>query len=124
MKYLASVYSYGAKTDSDVDTLTRDERASYVMSRLKDMIVSGGTVYSPIAHWHQMSKEHGLPNEYAFFQRVDRAFIDKSDGVVVLKMPHWEKSEGITDEINYAESLGLPVEYLDCPDYIDRFIED
>lgn len=124
MKYICSVYSIHHKTNSYHDKLIRKRRAHYAMDRAAEFFNKGEKVFSPIAHCHTMSSRNKMPKDYAFWQSMDRHMIDLSDGVKVLMMPHWEDSEGITDEILYAASIGKPIEYIDCSDYHELFEGD
>ena len=120
MIYLASVYSYRPLDCGDDQLLfLMSERAEYAAKRCAELMISevDKSVFSPITHCHQMALDYGLPKEWDFWKEVDEGFIDKSDNLYVLMMPHWESSVGITAEIRYAHSLGIPVVYLSCPDY-------
>ena len=121
MHYIASLYSLQAKSNSFKDTVTRKCRYDYTMKRTATLLKQGEMVYSPIVHCHQMSVEYSLPKQYKFWQTIDRHMIALSEGVIVLMMKGWEDSEGMGDEIKYAESLGKEVRYLECEDYIDPY---
>lgn len=120
MIYLCSVYSIHAKTSSKADQELRDHRANYAMKVTASMISSGLQIFSPIAHCHEMSKHNGMPKEFQFWRNYDESMIDVSSCLFVLKMPHWEDSEGISHEIAYAKAQGKPVYYIDCPDYSEE----
>lgn len=121
MIYLASLYSNGVNSDSTVDTVVRQLRYEYTSKRLVEFMNSGEFVFSPIVHCHEISTKYRLPKTYEFWKNNDRHFISRSDKVYVLMMKDkhgsWKKSEGITDEINFAKSIGVQVEYIDCEDY-------
>lgn len=125
MKYICSLYSLDAKTNSFKDTVTRQHRYEYAMKRTAMMLKNKENVYSPIVHCHEMSVKYQLPKDYSFWKSQDRHMIDKCDEVVVLKMNGvsggWRESVGITDEINYAIKLGKPITYLECEDYCDPY---
>lgn len=122
MIYLASLYSNGAESNSSEHTYIREQRYRYTMKRLVELMVQGEFVFSPIVHCHEMSNQFHLPKDYTFWQENDRHFVSKCDKVVVLKMcdeyGNWRKSKGMQDEITYAKSLGIPVEYLSCYGYV------
>ena len=117
MKYIASVYSLEAKTEEPQDVAIRWARYYYTLERVAVMLKEGVMAYSPIVHSHVMAESFNMPKEYSHYQKLDRHFIDLSDGIFVLKMPGWERSEGIQDEIAYATETGKPITYLDCEDY-------
>lgn len=78
-----------------------------------ELILQGYTTIAPIEMCYHLHLRFGLPGGYEFWQKRDRALIKASDGVVVFKMEGWKDSKGVTDEIQYAESLGKDVHYLD-----------
>ena len=59
-----------------------------------------------------MGEQSRSVSGYQFWQKRDRWFIRKCDGIVVLTLDGWVESEGVTDEIKYARSRGLDVVYL------------
>lgn len=120
MIYLASVYSYRPLDCGDDQLLfLMSERAAYAAKRCAELMMTekDKSIFCPIAHCHHMAQDNKLPREWDFWKEVDMGFIDKSDALYVLMMPHWESSVGITAEIKHAHSLGIPVVYLECPDY-------
>ncbi|AUR99139.1 protein of unknown function DUF1937 [Vibrio phage 1.262.O._10N.286.51.A9] len=118
MIYLASVYSIGTNRNSYKDIDLREKRYEYTMKRLHEFFaVKRLPVFSPIVHCHEMSKEYGLPKDYLFWQDFDRHMISVAKELWVLKMPHWELSRGITDEIRWARLTNTPITYIDCDDY-------
>lgn len=121
MIYVASLFSNGCHTDSDLDKEVRHQRYEYIMKRVADFMKHGFYVYSPILHCYEMSNRYKLPKDYAFWKDIDRDMISRCDKVLVLMMQdelgNWVHSEGVTDEINYAEILGKTVEFVDCEDY-------
>lgn len=118
MIYICSVYSLLAKGNGSKARALREKRYQYTAKRVGEMMKADEIgVFSPIVHCHVPANMQGLPKDYSFWQRNDRHMISKSDKVYVLKMPMWESSEGITDELIYAETLGKEIVYLECPDY-------
>ena len=104
--YLASPYSHSNKF---VEVL----RYEAVVYAAKQLIEKGYTVLEPIAMCSEKSKRYDLSGGYSFWKKRDRWFISKCDGLIVLKLPGWDTSEGVTDEIQYANKLGLDVHYLE-----------
>jgi hypothetical protein len=113
MIYLASVYSLDATTDSVADRLTRQMRYNTVMMKAAELLKAGEKVFSPITHCHPMSCTYNMPASFEFWMELDEDYIRHCDKVLVYRMKGWERSKGITHEIAYAESLGIPVEYID-----------
>ncbi len=111
--YLASVYSLDAKTDSEEHKALREERYLQVMRKTKELLEKGLAVLSPIVHCHPMSVVYGLPKDFSFWERLDKSYIDSCDSVWVYKMKGWERSEGMSAEIAYANLVGKPIIYIE-----------
>ena len=103
--YLASPYNHD---DPNVQELRYWEacRAAAQMMR------AGWLVFSPIAHSHPIAR-FGLPGDFAFWETLDKAWIDRCDELVVLTISGWRDSVGVTAEIEYARQRGLPIRYVD-----------
>jgi len=69
--------------------------------------------YSPIVHWFEVAREFKLPTDAAFWQDANRAMICSSRGVYVLMLPGWKESVGVNQEVALAETMRLPIRYLD-----------
>lgn len=121
MIYLASLYSNGCSSDSDLHKEVRELRYEYTLKRLSKFMTKGSFVFSPIAHCHEVANKYGLPKDYEFYKNNDRHFVGLSDEVWVLMMKDdlgsWELSHGMQDEIKYALDNGINVKYIDCSDY-------
>lgn len=127
MFYIVSLYSLQAKGNSEGSKRIRQARFEYVADRTAQLMKAGTFCFSPITHCHEMSNRNDMPKDYTFWKENDRHFIDISEGVVVLCMQSsegltWKDSEGMSDEIAYARSIGKPVIFLDASDYEDPVI--
>ena len=100
--YLASPYSH---KNSDI----MEKRYAEVSDVAAQLILAGLILIEPIAMCHHKSLKYQLPTGYEYWKTRDRTFIERSDGVIVLLIPGWKESVGVTDEIAYAKSLGKPV---------------
>lgn len=103
--YLASPYSHPAA----VVRVNRWNAVCRVAGRLMN---EGNIVFSPIAHSHPIAVQCELPGTWDFWHQFDRAFIEWSDAVVIAMLPGWKESVGVKAEIEIAQKLGKPVEYL------------
>ena len=108
MIYLCSVYSYKA------DASLMQKRFEYVEEFVAENF--DWPLFSPIVYTHSVGVKYGLPKTYDFWKKRDRHFIELASEVWVLKMPSWEFSEGVTDEIEYAKSIGKHVHFIDVAD--------
>lgn len=104
--YLASPYSH---RDAEVRHARFEVAEEAVVSFLKRNV----PIFSPIVHCHAMVEKYDLSKEFSFWQFLDHRMIKASNGVMVLRLPGLDMSRGVTDEMDYAKSLRLSVEYLD-----------
>ena len=73
----------------------------------------GLIVYCPVASWHCVTSEHGLPTGWEYWRNADLAFIGISSALYVMVSNGWDRSVGVRDEIKEATILGLPVVFVD-----------
>lgn len=107
--YLASPYSHPDRAVRETRYLEAVKAAGRLM---KDRL--GCAVFSPIAHSHMIAELTRLPGDFDFWQGQDMGFIDFwATRIAVLKLDGWRESMGVRAEIARAESLGLPIEYLE-----------
>ena len=103
MIYLAAPYS-------SPDIEVRQTRYEMACKATAELLREGKIIFSPIVHSHPLT-DHGLPGDWAFWQKVDTHMLRKSDRLLVLMMPGWKESIGVQAEIALAERLGIGVEY-------------
>lgn len=106
MIYLASVYSLNA------DKALMEERYQFALKHAVSYTMVGVPIFSPIVHSHPMSLAFDMPTTFPFWEKLDYQYLDASDALWVLMMDGWQDSRGVTAEIAYAESKGLPVKYI------------
>lgn len=104
--YLASPYSHA-------DPLVRAARYRAACQATAALLRAGVVVFSPIAHSHALV-EYGLPSDWSFWERLDRAYLERCDQLVVLMLAGWQTSVGVQAEIRIADELGMPVSFLDA----------
>ena len=105
MIYLASPYSHP-------DQAVERQRFDAVCQAAAALMRRGLAVFSPIAHSHAIAR-FGLPTDWAFWQRYDRAFLAWCDELWVLTLPGWEQSAGVRAEMEIAREMGKPVRLID-----------
>jgi uncharacterized protein DUF1937 len=67
-------------------------------------------VFCPVVHFHRPS--HWVyPYTHHFWLNKCRPFLELSKGLIVVKMPSWEESVGIKQELEWSDKLNLPVLY-------------
>lgn len=73
-------------------------------------IREGLVVYCPIAHTHPIAHYGQVDKvDHNFWMRVDTPLMNASDALVVVCMPKWRDSLGITHEIKKFEADRKPV---------------
>jgi len=93
------------------------ERAFVEASRIAGILMKRGlVVFCPIAHTHPISIYGEIEKvDHDFWLNQDIALLDRTDALLVVKMPGWDKSHGVRVEIDHAEKTGKPVSYLSWP---------
>lgn len=104
MIYIASPYS---GTEEEMES-----RYRAVADYTARMINVGLVVYSPIVHFHHLSKEYSLPTDFNFWQNINMGMMNKSNQLFVLCIEGWKESKGVTAEIQHAISKGIPITYV------------
>jgi hypothetical protein len=105
--YLASPYSHP-------DAAVREQRYLDVCRATAALMRAGHVVFSPIAHSHPIEVSGmGETLSGAFWKRQDIPLLRHAARLAVLMLPGWEQSEGIKWEIETAEALDIPVDFLD-----------
>jgi nucleoside 2-deoxyribosyltransferase len=104
--YLASPFTHKSK-------YVRSRRINKVTDITIRLLRAGIQAFSPIAYngaWER--SVYRLPCEWPFWEKYDKNFLRRCDAIVVLQLPGWDKSVGVTAEIEYAIQLGMPVFYI------------
>jgi hypothetical protein len=102
--YLASPYSHP-------DAAVKKHRAEMVTESAVDLLHLGVFVFAPISY-NEPWEKYNLPGDWQFWQDFDKTFVSRCDGgIIVLMLDGWDKSVGVTAEIKFAKSIGLPVYY-------------
>lgn len=102
--YMANPYSH-------CDPLVMEERANLSIEMAATLFKMGIFVFAPIAyncHWER----HDLPGDWTTWEKFDKTYIDRCDGLIVLAIPGWKDSVGVTAEIEYARSLNMDIHYV------------
>ena len=113
MEYLAIPYS----DDSEEVMAFRAEVSDFIFSELSK---EGRVIYAPISSCHHIAIRHGLPRNYEFWENMCEAFVGASKRIIVICLPGWRESTGVTAELKLAKKLGLEIEYLDPAPYLER----
>jgi hypothetical protein len=108
MIYLATPYS-------DPEPKMREMRYRCACLLAARLTFDGHVVFSPIVHGHAMERVSGLELSRGEWMRIDSEFLRRSDLLLVAKMPGWDASLGVRQEIGMARAFEIPVEYWEVP---------
>ena len=97
MIYLASPYSSGI-----ADLM--EHRYELAMRAVAGLFHQGIVVYSPIVHWHEVAKKHGLPRDYKPWVKQDEGMIDVCDEFWILTLEDWDQSSGVASDQGFAKA--------------------
>jgi len=83
-------------------------------------------VYSPIVHWHNVAERFGLDPAVDTWRRQDWAMLDWCTTLLVLTLPDWNHSVGISQEMDAIRHVSKQIYLLNLitntqtafPDYI------
>ncbi len=106
--YFASPYSH----PSQEVVVERYERV--ILAAWELITKKRYTLIEPIAMSHEKATRYEMPTDFAFWGKMDKLLISKTDGVIVCMLDGWQESKGVTQEIAFAKERGLPVFYY-CP---------
>ncbi len=105
--YLATPYNH---TEREVVT-TRYLMVNKVAAKLMS---EGKYIFSPISHNHSIIREsNNLPRGWEYWQGYDKCMLSMCNKIIVLKLPGWQESSGVSAEIKIAKEFEIPIEYLD-----------
>jgi len=109
MIFLSSPYTHIDPEMQHLRYLMACQAAAYLMKQ-------GHIVFSPIAHSHGIARF--VDGDHAFWMKQDLEFLKNCSEMIVLILPGWDRSKGIKEEIEFAESNGITVRYMDFDEVI------
>ena len=104
--YLACPYSHPDASVREARFLAANKAAARLMAK-------GEFVFSPISHTHPIAVAGDLPLGWDFWEAYDRAILAACGAIVVLRIDGWEKSKGVTAELQIAKQMGLEVRWME-----------
>ena len=114
--YLASPYT-ALRDDGSYDDVLMAERHRAVLTCFESLLSAGLIVYCPITMTYQADCLHNSITGNRFdpksWYEFDNPFMQHASQLFVLKLPGWEKSEGVSGEIKTAIARKLPIVYLE-----------
>lgn len=109
--YLASPYSH--PDESVVNE--RFDRISLIASILNSKSIVS---LSPITYGHTLLSYTKMPSDWEFWRNFCLSFLQHSSELWVIKMEGWNRSPGISEEIEFAIKNSIPVKYIEDNDDI------
>lgn len=100
--YIASPYTHPHRW-------VRNRRFDAALSALRFLLKRGIVAFSPVVHTHYLGIEDFETEDWL---RVDRPILAASSAVYVLCIEGWNRSVGVSWEIDYAKSNGLDLKYM------------
>ena len=108
--YLASPYT-ALRDDGSLDKVLMHERHKFVSECFTNLVKAGLTVYCPITMTHPIDiLADSMGSD--FWYEFDKPFLQHMSMLFVLKLPGWENSVGVQQEIKIAVSRNIPIVYL------------
>ena len=106
MIYLAGPYSHE-------DPKVREERFEALTQKAAELMLDGHVVFSPITHGHTIAEYHDLPKDFAWWEKQDIDFLRHCSKLIILRLDGYDKSVGVTAEVELADLLNIPMEFID-----------
>jgi len=104
ISYLGAPYSH---PDEKVRKFRLDS-TSKLASRLFNQ---GRFVYSPLTHNISLSY-FGNETTFETWGTFDLEMLSRCDELLVYKLPGWQESKGLLNEINFAKEHNIPITYI------------
>ena len=68
--------------------------------------------FAPIAFHHDLALVLDLPKDAGFWARVNYTWLRRCDSMVVITLPGWKESVGITHEVANAKAHAKEIHYI------------
>lgn len=101
------------------DPLVIEERIKVSELCLAWLLTQNIFAFSIIVHGHYIAQRNpNLATSWDFWANYCLSYIEQTEVLYVLMVAGWEKSTGVRGEIEHAQSLNIPVVYLQ-PSFIE-----
>ncbi len=105
-------YSYLASPYSHPDPQVRATREEQISAIGYILMQHGYNLFCPITQSHRLAAVAEIVLGHELCMRVDLAFLEKAEELIVTKLEGWDTSRGVGEEIAFAEAHGIPIRYL------------
>ena len=107
--YIASPY-----THDDPEVMEGRYRAvrlftAKLIGEKKQKKLANATVFSPIVHCHTLAIAHDLPHDLDFWLDFNEGMLTEARNLIILQLPSWKTSVGVSFEWGLAIGLKLSV---------------
>ncbi len=102
--YLAAPYTHP-------NPEVRDWRVRAVTKMTYQLFKAGRLIYSPLTHNIEIDKL-GIFGDFKTWLSFDHGMLSRLDGLIIFKIPGWNESKGLKAELEFAQSLKLPIEEI------------
>lgn len=99
---------------SNPDENIKEENYKKVAKYATFLCKSGITAISPIVYGHELLKnDKSMSSDWSFWENFCLNLMKKCDEIHVLKLNGWEKSVGVREEIEFANTQNINIVYVD-----------
>lgn len=123
MERLITDIEYLGLPYSDEDPTLMDYRAEISDIICADLMNQNRIIFAPISSCHHIARKYRLPRTWDFWKHVDEEFLKISKTLIIITLPGWEESTGLTEERSIAERYEIPEEFIDPDPYIRELKE-
>lgn len=103
--YLAAPYS-------DPDPTVVAARMKQFYDAHAHLLARGLVLVSPLLN-HAVIGRPDVGGDWTFWQRYSETLLARCDALWVVMIDGWDRSAGVTGEIEFAERRKMPIRYLD-----------
>jgi hypothetical protein len=108
---LPMIFVSSPYTHADPEKMEENYRTvSFYSSKLCS---EGVVAISPILYGHTAVKFHPMPTDWDFWKNFCLTILDKCVEIHVLKMPGWELSKGMKEEMEFARKRNIKITYIE-----------
>lgn len=113
--YLATPYTAIGLDPCSLEAMRIEERRYHkAVSITARLFAESLQVFSPIVHSHEMARVGYMQGDWQTWKTYDERMISLCDELwVATEMDGWDKSAGVTAEIEFARSIGKPVVFYE-----------
>jgi len=105
--------TYVAAPFNDPDENVMKSRMKISTNYMAKLLSEGKHVVSPLLLEPLLYLEYKMPTEYLFWKRYCDDLINVSDELIVICLPGWTKSQGVTAEIARAIERQIPIQFVE-----------